>query len=114
MPISPNVLGEKKEGSKRGEKRCPKCDNVMSIEMFYKNTAQKDGRCIYCKKCWRNYEIEKREACKLRKDLWIKHHGLSKKARHITQQEAYGNLLHDILLLAKERNAAKGNAKEGT
>lgn len=37
------------------DKWCPKCQQYISRDEFYRNAAQSDGLAPYCKKCWREF-----------------------------------------------------------
>lgn len=38
-----------------GNKWCPKCQQYLSRNEFYRNSAQADGLAPYCKACWREF-----------------------------------------------------------
>lgn len=41
----------KKDLRKRESKLCPSCEEVLAVDMFYKDKSRPDGRCGYCKAC---------------------------------------------------------------
>lgn len=43
-------------------KVCSKCGEEKSVEEFNKNSAKKDGLCLYCKACIRLYTLEHKDA----------------------------------------------------
>src|SRR5712691_7388124 len=42
----------------KANKWCPKCQQYLSRELFYRNAAQFDGLSPYCRVCWTIYNRE--------------------------------------------------------
>jgi len=88
-------------------KKCASCGKVKSLNSFYKETRQKDGKNCYCKVCQRqrnkdNYQKNREKYKQWRKEYRESEHG-KKVRRNDSYRREYGITLEDYNRMFSEQ-----------
>lgn len=84
-------------------KKCPRCKEVLGVDLFQKNKAAKDGLQYHCKACRK--EIDSRpEHRKQHRERYHKNKHKTQGYKDITLKRTYGISLDDYNSLLEQQN----------
>jgi hypothetical protein len=77
-------------------KKCKKCDIEKSLDNFYKNKSQKDGRAFYCKECDKKSSKQYPTDYNKWKEYYKDHYANNKSKRLSNNKKSVSNRSEDV------------------